>query len=1431
MLAKIIAVGDTRDEALARLEDALGRTVVAIEGGPSNRCLLGALCAHDAFRAGPVTTRWLDRVLAPDSPTPLPCPHRDIALAAGAIGTLRRARAEEVASLLSLAQRGLPPAVPPAEPRTVRFVTDAGPVSLEVLATGPGLYRVLRDGHRMRLRYRATGAHTATLTRGDARWEVVEIATPTAISVEVDGVAHRIERASEGRVVAPVPAAVTALCVHEGDRVREGDRVVLLEVMKMELAVTAPAAGRVARVLVSPASRVVAGQPLVLLDTAEHTDDTPAPAPAPVVHSETTGDVPPVADVLRGAMLGYDLSPAEIDRCLAEVRAGDAPISRETLHTLLAAFVDGERLFDARPAADGVAPADHLARYLRWRTTEGLPADFLRDLRAALAWHRLDDLGATPAHDDALARVLQAHGARSLREDIARQCIAAALRDARTDDDTDTDREALRAVLEAFAAVVVSRARALAESAYTALYRLCERPRQRAEIDALRKAAARAFVALADPSLDPVQHTRLRAELEHFSHGALLSLLGRIVGPHEESTLLELLVRRLYPEATLSGVSLGPTRLRCTAAHTTADSTASTVLAVLTTADRVAASLLRCGPELDAVTVCEVFVPEPDADTLGAMESAVAAALDALPPSVTRVSINWGSVAEGRLSRTYRRAAEGFREAVFFRDLHPTRVEVTELARFDAFELERLEAPGELLLVRAQARSDPSDRRLVCIIEVERVDPVRDPVTGALLGVPSFERAFLMAMYALRAALERPQTPPRPYWNRVVAFVRPLLTIRAEEMDVVTRRLATATAGLGLEKMVLRCRVPSRTLPEGRPMQLVWTNPTGHGATLTPARPNLAPVAVLTAAERRVMEARRRGLLDPYELVRSLTHDRDHGPLPPGEFTELDLDDTGTALVPVQRPFGQHRANLVVGKITNRFGPFPEGLPRVLLVGDPTRAMGALAEAECRRVIAALDYAEREGLTVEWVAVSSGARIAMDSGTENLDWTARALARIVAFTQSGGTLNVLVDNVNVGAQSYWNAEATMLPHTRGTLVMTPAGSMLLTGKRALEYAGSVAAEDNAGIGGYARVMGPNGQAQYFAPDLQRAYALLLQHLTFTVIPPGERRPRRLATRDPDDRDITRAPYHPEDGAEGFRTVGEIFDEATNPGRKRPFAIRAVMRAVLDADIRPLERWTDWQGAESAVVWEASLGGDPVCCIGIESHPLPRRGETPADGPAQWTSGTLFPQSSKKVARALNAASGVRPVVVLANLSGFDGSPDSLRHLQLEYGAEIGRAVVNFRGPLVFCVVGRYHGGAYVVFSRALNPGVRAVALEGAFASVIGGGPAAAVVFPAVVRKRAENDPAVLAARAALESSPRAQREAAAAEYTRALREAEARVQAALAREFDAIHSVERALAVGSLEAVLPPQRLRPALIDRIRTPSPPHGAFGYTPTA
>ena len=220
----------------------------------------------------------------------------------------------------------------------------------------------------------------------------------------------------------------------------------------------------------------------------------------------------------------------------------------------------------------------------------------------------------------------------------------------------------------------------------------------------------------------------------------------------------------------------------------------------------------------------------------------------------------------------------------------------------------------------------------------------------------------------------------------------------------------------------------------------------------------------------------------------------------------------------------------------------------------------------------------------------------------------------------------------------------------------------------------------------------------------------------------------------------------------------------------------------------------------------------MCLIGIESQNVPRLGYRPSDGPEEWNGGTLFPQSSKKVARALNAASGNRPAVILANLSGFDGSPESMRKLQLEYGAEIARAVVNFDGPIVFLVVSRYHGGAYVVFSRELNANLRAIAVEGSYASVIGGGPAATVVFSREVRARVAADPRIQALRGRCRTT-RAPKNARRSIALR--RDVTIEKRAEIAAEFDAIHTVDRAKRVGSLEGIIPARDIRPRLIEML----------------
>jgi len=125
-----------------------------------------------------------------------------------------------------------------------------------------------------------------------------------------------------------------------------------------------------------------------------------------------------------------------------------------------------------------------------------------------------------------------------------------------------------------------------------------------------------------------------------------------------------------------------------------------------------------------------------------------------------------------------------------------------------------------------------------------------------------------------------------------------------------------------------------------------------------------------------------------------------------------------------------------------------------------------------------------------------------------------------------------------------------------------------------------------------------------------------------------------------------------------------------------------------------------------------------------------------------------------------------------------------------------------------------------VFSRELNDDMRATALAGSFASVIGGSAAAAVIFPRDVRRRANDDPRVREAAARLLESPApATRIARRAEFERLLEQVRLEKQAQMGAEFDAVHSVERALKVGSIEGILQAETLRPSLIAFLHEPT------------
>jgi acetyl/propionyl-CoA carboxylase alpha subunit/acetyl-CoA carboxylase carboxyltransferase component len=1436
MIAKIIAYGRDRGEALGRLRRALLETTVVIEGGAANKSFVLDLLGEPEVIDGTADTGWIDRVRADGRLAAHQ--HSAVALTAAAIEAYQDEEDISTQRLLATAHGGRPQ-VRHDPDRPLDLKLRGAAYRVRVARLGQRRFRVgISAGageHQADVELERFDAHSGRIVVNGRRFRLTSSTHGPIHLVEIDGVAHRISRDEGGVVRSPAPALVVATPLAAGDEVEANAPVLVLESMKMETVLRAPFRARVKECLVSVGSQVDAGAPLLRLEPVAAEDTAPdtlagaqaieidlpaSPAEIPVAHR-----IRLLLEDLRGLLLGFDGDAADRERLLAawlaaRAELGGQPVPGEP--ELLTVFADLSELSRNRQGSDLEAepgelvhsPREYFHSYLRSLDVEraGVTDGFQARLRRMLGHYGVTGLDRTPELETAVFRIFLAQQRMTASAGIVAELLRQWLGSAPP---AEPLRERAGLALEHMIEATQVRFPAVSDLARGVVFRWFAQPllrRNRARV----YAAVRKDLRYLDHNPDaPDRAQRIQAMVA--SSEPLVRLIGQRIGRDlDHAPLLEVLTRRYYGNRRLTGVIARGVAGCCfvtadypgTSGETLVAATAAEA-ADLPDAIAAVAELAAHAPEGGLVADLYVTWPEQrDADALAGRigELLAASPLRTAMERITRITVTVAATGGTAMQHhfTFCPDGAGLAEDRLIRGLHPQVAERLQLDRLREFDLTRLpSADEEIYLFKAVAKTNRADERLIAMGQIRDLTPLRE-ADGRLVALPELENVLAGCLDAIR--IVQAQRPPHRRFasNRVMMYVWPASEFSVEELAPLAHRIRPTVSGSGLEEVQFVARLRGAT---GEPTEMavrVSDDARGH-VRLDVGPPPTAPLLPLDDYQQKVLRATRRGNAYPYQLTGLLAG-------PDGWFTEHDLDDSRT-LVPVDRPRGMNSAAIVAGIVSTPTKKHPGGVTRVVLLGDPTKSLGALSEPECARVIAAIDLAERMAVPLEWFALSSGARISMESGTENMDWVAAALKRIVEFTQSGGEINIVVAGINVGAQPYWNAEATMLMHTRGILVMTPESAMVLTGKQALDFSGGVSAEDNFGIGGYDRVMGPNGQAQYWAPNLAAAGDVLMAHYDHTYIAPGEAAPRRAATSDPKDRDVSDFPHAVADS--DFATVGEIFSAEHNPDRKKPFDIRTVMRAVTDQDRPVLERWAGMENADTSVVQDAHIGGWPVCLIGIESRTVPRRGFPPADGPDSYAAGTLFPLSSKKVARAINATSGNRPLVVLANLSGFDGSPESMRRLQLEYGAEIGRAIVNFAGPIVFCVISRYHGGAFVVFSKALNPDMTVLALEDSFASVLGGAPAAAVVFSAEVMNRTLADPRVAGLQVRAAETSGAER----ATLSAALADTQASVRAEklaeVAAEFDRIHSIQRAVEVGSVDAIVSVAQLRPRIIGAI----------------
>ncbi|MFV0280037.1 MAG: acetyl-CoA carboxylase biotin carboxylase subunit [Rhodoblastus sp.] len=267
MIAKVIAHGRTREEARRRLVRALDETLLF--GLPNNKAFLTALLDHAVFIGGETTTGFIGAHFAAGSEAmavKAPAP-RLLGLAA----TLLYARsARQLAPLVS----GWDSSGAFAKP--LKLMVGETEISVALVSRGDAAYGVSVGGETMDIEIVSNEAPILRYAIGGVQASARYAFDGATVFIETDGaqisareISHEIRSSAErdggGRMVAPMNGRIVAVLAQAGENVKKGQRVVILEAMKMQHEIVAARDGLLERVSVKEGDQVATRQVLAEL--------------------------------------------------------------------------------------------------------------------------------------------------------------------------------------------------------------------------------------------------------------------------------------------------------------------------------------------------------------------------------------------------------------------------------------------------------------------------------------------------------------------------------------------------------------------------------------------------------------------------------------------------------------------------------------------------------------------------------------------------------------------------------------------------------------------------------------------------------------------------------------------------------------------------------------------------------------------------------------------------------------------------------------------------------------------------------------------------------------------------------------------------------------------------------------------------------------
>ena len=261
MIAKLIAHGKTREEALDRLATALDHTIVA--GPRNNSAFLAALCRAAEFRGAQFDTGFIERNIAELGAVPQ--------------GPDRAAAALGVERLLAQQQsRAAAPENETEQPGSPWDETDAFQLSgerrlqLPILVEGDGVVAEVRygpGGQSISIDGTVPAQDGLVVSDHEAVY-VLRRGRQTNVTLRYLALDDAGDQERSGLVRAPMHGKVLNVLVERGARVIRGQRVAIIEAMKMEHTLVAPLDGIVAEITVDQDAQVAEGTKIMRIEPA-----------------------------------------------------------------------------------------------------------------------------------------------------------------------------------------------------------------------------------------------------------------------------------------------------------------------------------------------------------------------------------------------------------------------------------------------------------------------------------------------------------------------------------------------------------------------------------------------------------------------------------------------------------------------------------------------------------------------------------------------------------------------------------------------------------------------------------------------------------------------------------------------------------------------------------------------------------------------------------------------------------------------------------------------------------------------------------------------------------------------------------------------------------------------------------------------------------